>query len=221
MAQSHGFTRRIHRRFGSHYATGERVLGQTLMNDVPPHCHQMDAATEIARLKAEIARLESRVEDLDRLAHHDSLVPLPNRRGFVRQLEQMIDRASRYGDGGAMLFVDVDGLKMVNDSFGHHAGDAALIHVAELLVCGVRQSDCVSRFGGDEFAILLERADLRQAEETAMRLADRIAGTEFCHDGLCIPLSAAIGIAMIEPGDRPESVIVRADRAMYEVKAAA
>lgn len=176
---------------------------------------------EIGRLRATVARLEQRIEDLDRLAHHDALVPLLNRRGFVRQLEKMIDRADRYGDTGAMLFIDVDGLKMVNDSFGHHAGDAALCHVAELLRGGVRQSDCVARFGGDEFAILLERADEEQAVETAQRLADRIAGGQFIHDGVTIPLSAAIGIAMIDPGDQAEAVIIRADQAMYEEKVAA
>lgn len=192
------------------------------MNGMPLDCSDSQSLVdEISRLRAEVARLEARIEDLDRLAHHDSLVPLPNRRGFSRQLEKAIDRAERYGDNCAMLFVDVDGLKMVNDSFGHHAGDAALIHVAELLVGGVRQSDCVARFGGDEFAILLEHADETEASETAQRLADMIATVEFCFDGSCIPLSAAIGIALIGKGDTPESVINRADRAMYEEKAAA
>lgn len=176
---------------------------------------------EIARLRATVARLERQVDELDRLAHHDSLVPLPNRRGFERQLSALIDRCERYGDSSAMLFVDVDGLKVVNDSFGHEAGDAALIHVAELLTGGVRQSDCVSRFGGDEFAVLLERVDLAQAMETAARLTDLIAGTTFVHAGVAIPLSAAIGIAEIRAGDRPEDVLVRADLAMYEQKAAA
>lgn len=176
---------------------------------------------EIARLRGEVARLERQVGELDRLAHHDSLVPLPNRRGFERQLGGLIDRSARYGDGGAVLFVDVDGLKMVNDSFGHEAGDAALIHVAELLTGGVRQSDCVARFGGDEFAVLLERVDLAQATETAARLMDLIAGSSFEHEGQAIPLSAAIGIAEIHAGDSPEAVIARADRAMYEQKAAA
>lgn len=176
---------------------------------------------EIGRLRAEVARLEQRIEDLDRLAHNDSLVPLLNRRGFVRQLEKLIDRTERYGDGGAMLFIDVDGLKMVNDSFGHHAGDAALVHVAKLLVSHVRQSDCVARFGGDEFAVLLERTDAEQAADTAERLVDVIAGSEFRHEGRIIPLSAAIGIAMIERGDVAEQVLIRADRAMYKEKAAA
>jgi diguanylate cyclase (GGDEF)-like protein len=176
---------------------------------------------EIARLRATVSRLERQVGELDRLAHHDPLVPLPNRRGFERQLAGLIDRLERYGDAGALLFIDVDGLKMVNDSYGHDAGDAALIHVAELLIGGVRQSDTVARFGGDEFAVLLERVDLDQATETAARLTDRIAGTSFSHEGLAIPLSAAIGIAEIRVGDTPEAVLARADRAMYEQKAAA
>lgn len=176
---------------------------------------------EISRLRAEVARLEQRIEDLDQLAYRDSLVPLLNRRGFSRVLEKMIDRTNRYGDGGAILFLDIDGLKMVNDSFGHHAGDAALVHLAHLLLGDVRTSDSVARFGGDEFAILLERADHAQASETARRLADLIASSEFHCDGQAIPLSAAIGIAMIEPGDAAQAVLIRADRAMYENKAAA
>lgn len=181
----------------------------------------MELRAEIARLRGEVARLERQVGELDRLAHQDALVPLPNRRGFERQLSALIDRAARYGDGGALLFVDVDGLKMVNDSFGHEAGDAALIHIGELLTGGVRQSDCVARFGGDEFAVLLERVDLAQASETAQRLTDRIAGSSFLFEDHVIPLSAAIGIAEIRAGDDAETVLARADRAMYEVKAAA
>ncbi len=114
---------------------------------------------EISRLRSEISRLEQRVEMLDRLAHQDSLIELPNRRGFMRQLERLIDRVTRYGDPAALLFVDIDGLKKINDSFGHAAGDEALIQVARALAGGVRRSDCVARLGGDEFGILLEHAD--------------------------------------------------------------
>jgi diguanylate cyclase (GGDEF)-like protein len=183
-----------------------------------------DSATlwaEISRLRATVVELERQVGELDRLAHQDALVLLPNRRGFERQLVKLIDRIERYGDSGALLFIDVDGLKALNDSFGHSAGDAALVHVAELLVGGVRQSDTVARFGGDEFAVLLERVDLAHASETAARLTDRIAGTSFSYEGRAIPLSAAIGITEIVGGDTPEAVVARADRAMYEQKAAA
>ena len=175
----------------------------------------------IAELRGEVARLESRVKELDQLAHLDSLVPLPNRRGLVRQLEMLISRVERYGDEAAMLFVDLDGLKMLNDSLGHTAGDAALIQVALLLIGGVRASDTVARVGGDEFAILLDRADETSAFETAERLVSQIAETIFRHDGVTMPLSVAIGVTMIEKGDNPVTVMARADQAMYRVKAAA
>lgn len=175
----------------------------------------------IGELRGEVARLEARVKELDQLAHLDSLVPLPNRRGLVRQLEMLISRVDRYGDAAAMLFVDLDGLKMLNDSLGHTAGDAALIQVALLLVGGVRASDTVARIGGDEFAILLDRADEAIACETAERLVNQIAESNFRHEGINMPLSVAIGVTMIERGDNPVTVMARADLAMYRVKAAA
>jgi diguanylate cyclase (GGDEF)-like protein len=175
---------------------------------------------EVGRLRAEVARLEGRVAELDELAHRDSLVALPNRRGFMRRLEGVVERVKRYNDGAAMLFIDLDGLKLINDSFGHKAGDEALIHVAELLTGGVRHGDCVARIGGDEFAVLLERADERSAYETANRLDNVIAGCEFAHDGEGLPLSVAIGVAMIGADDDAESVMKRADGEMYKRKAA-
>src|SRR5947208_3392986 len=100
---------------------------------------------EISRLRGQVAQLQERVEQLDHLAHQDSLIDLPNRRGFLRELERLIARVSRYDTQGAMLFVDVDGLKTINDTLGHLAGDEALIEVAELLASGVRKSDAVAR----------------------------------------------------------------------------
>jgi diguanylate cyclase (GGDEF)-like protein len=176
---------------------------------------------EVRRLKVEIAQLHERVELLDRLAYQDVLIDLPNRRGFLRQLEGAIDRVSRYDDHAAMLFVDIDGLKMINDTFGHQAGDHALIQVAGMLSEGVRKSDCVARLGGDEFGILLERATEESALETAHRLESMIASCEFCFQGTCLPLSVAIGISVVEPHDLPEAVMARADLAMYREKAAA
>ena len=192
------------------------------MNDVVIPVTDPDSLlAEVRRLRTEIAQLNERVELLDRLAYQDVLIDLPNRRGFMRQLEGAIDRVSRYDDSAAMLFVDIDGLKMINDTFGHQAGDEALMLVAQMLSEGVRKSDCVARLGGDEFGILLERADETSALETAGRLADMIAGSEFCFQGTCLPLSVAIGISVIEPHDQPDAVMARADLAMYRDKAAA
>jgi len=176
---------------------------------------------EISRLRGQVAQLQDRVEQLDHLAHQDSLIDLPNRRGFMRELERLIARVSRYDAHAAMLFVDLDGLKSINDTFGHRAGDQALIQVAGLLESGVRKSDVVARIGGDEFGILLENADEKSAHETAARLIEMIAACEFMHEGDSLPLSVAIGVGMIDAQDNADEVMARADEQMYRRKAAA
>ena len=176
---------------------------------------------EISLLRGKVARLQERVEQLDQLAHQDSLINLPNRRGFMRELERLIARVDRYGISAAMLFVDVDGLKMINDTLGHRAGDEALIQIAALLAKGVRHSDVVARIGGDEFGILLESSDDGAAHETAARLIEQISACEVLHDGEALPLGVAIGVGMIDALDTAEAVMERADEAMYARKAAA
>lgn len=178
-------------------------------------------AAEVERLRGMIRGLEDRVRQLDRLAHQDALIDLPNRRAFLRQLGRLIDRARRYGDQGAMLFVDIDGLKAINDTYGHLAGDEALIQVARELAAGVRKSDTVARLGGDEFGILLERADEATAVETSERLAKRIAACDFRFDGVKLKLGVAVGVGLIGPDDSPDSIMARADKAMYRAKSAA
>jgi diguanylate cyclase (GGDEF)-like protein len=127
---------------------------------------------------------------------------------------------SRYQEKAAILFVDLDGLKVINDSFGHQAGDEALIQVARLLVDGVRKSDVVARIGGDEYAIILGHSDEDMARETASRLVDVIAASDFTHAGETLPLSVAIGAAPIHADDTPETALARADLEMYRLKAA-
>lgn len=199
----------------------DRVKGSGAMSDRVSDVPDVEQLiSEISALRGKVALLQERVEHLDLLAHEDSLVQLPNRRGFMRALERMIDRANRYQEKAALLFVDLDGLKLINDTFGHQAGDEALIVVARLLVGGVRKSDLVARIGGDEFAILLSHSDEQSAHETASRLVDLIAGCEFEHDSKQMPLSVAIGTAAIQSDDTPESAIARADHDMYRRKVA-
>lgn len=176
---------------------------------------------EIARLRGEVARLEQRCDELDRDAHRDALAPVANRRGLARQLDMLIARRARHNTPAALLFVDVDGLKSLNDSFGHSAGDAALVYLATLMAGAVRQTDLVARLGGDEFAVLLDHADKTAATETAKRLVDAVAGSDFIHHGRPLPLSVAVGFTVIEQGDTAEAVLDRADREMYRDKAAA
>ena len=181
---------------------------------------------EIDRLKAELAvyearvrEYETRVAELNRLAHHDSLVELPNRRSFLGTLERLIARVERYEDEAAMLFVDVDGLKGINDQFGHIAGDQALVEISRLLVGAVRASDLVARLAGDEFGILLEHADELVAWQTALRVIEAVDDCPFCVEGRCLPLSVAVGVSVIAKHDTPEAVLARADKEMYRIKA--
>jgi len=176
---------------------------------------------EVRQLRERVTQLQQRVEQLDELAHQDVLMALPNRRGFMRELERLVARAARHGTTAAMLFVDVDGLKIINDSFGHQAGDQALIQISEVLSAGVRRGDIVGRLGGDEFGILLEQANVASAQEMAARLGEQIAACEFLHDGDELPLSVAIGVAIIDGQASPAEVMAQADEEMYRRKAAA
>lgn len=178
-------------------------------------------AEENAQLKRENERLQARVAELDALTCMDVLVPAANRRGLIKQLSMVLGRYERHGTPAAMMFIDVDGLKGINDQFGHGAGDRALIHLTSIMSATVRKSDLVARIGGDEFAILLDHSTNEIALEAARRLAMRVAESDLLHDGKALALSIAIGVTMIEQGDTPESVLDRADRAMYRVKAAA
>jgi diguanylate cyclase (GGDEF)-like protein len=177
-------------------------------------------ALEIERLRNQIAQLQTRVEQLDVLAHRDPLVDLPNRRSFLATLDGLIARLEHSKEPAAVLFVDVDGLKAINDKLGHQAGDAALVEVAALLVASTRKHDCVARIGGDEFGILLEQADELSAWLMALRVVETVVGAKFCLGTTTLPLSVAVGVATIQPGDDSATVMARADREMYRVKAA-
>jgi len=104
-------------------------------------------------------KLKDELADMELRANYDVLTGLPNRRYFIECLEKRIVRCKRYGDITALLFLDVDDLKAINDTYGHGAGDAMLVHMAKLLQDNIRASDMVARIGGDEFALLLDNLD--------------------------------------------------------------
>ena len=117
--------------------------------------------SEVSRLKNELAEAKERVVSLENLADEDPLVPILNRRGFVRELERTISYAKRYAIDTSILYIDLDEFKKINDTYGHQAGDLALKHAGSYLVEKVRASDTVARIGGDEFAIILKHVRLK------------------------------------------------------------
>jgi len=143
---------------------------------------------------------------------------MANRRAFVRELSRMISFAHRYEVPSSLLYFDINGLKMVNDTFGHAAGDAVIRHVATALTNNVRQSDLVGRLGGDEFAVLLSHADERAAENKAAALARNVESRPFVWEDKSITLSIAYGSYTFKDGEDAAVALAAADRAMYARK---
>ena len=122
---------------------------------------------QIGTLRAEIEANNARIAELEDLADKDPLAPVVNRRAFARELERTKAYVDRYGSGASLIYLDVDGLKDINDRYGHATGDKVLLAVAETLVANIRSSDLVGRLGGDEFGIILSRANRATAQEKA------------------------------------------------------
>src|SRR5215510_13086233 len=128
----------------------------------------------LMRLAAERDALAEKLAVAEDLADRDTLTPTLNRRAFIRELHRTMSEVERYKTPAAVLYVDLDGFKALNDCYGHAAGDAVLKHVGRLLVDSVRESDIVGRLGGDEFGIILNRAPADEARVKAASLSDKI-----------------------------------------------
>jgi diguanylate cyclase (GGDEF)-like protein len=151
-------------------------------------------------------------------AQIDPLTDILNRRGLERELKRSLAHVKRYGASAALVSLDLDGFKRVNDRHGHAAGDAVLKAVALVLNRHIRESDVVARVGGDEFVLLLwscsEAAALAKAE--AIEVA--IARMTLPHDGAVLQVGASCGVTPLLPLDQPDVLLDRADRAMYARK---
>ncbi len=150
----------------------------------------------------------------------DDLTRLYNVRYLYQTLEGEIRRARRYGSAVSVVFMDLDGFKLVNDAYGHRAGSATLTEVAQVIVRSVRDSDFVARFGGDEFVLMLPETSAKRALQMAERVRLRIAGHRFKGGvGADIYLTASFGVASFpEHATQAEKLIELADAAMYEAK---
>jgi len=171
-------------------------------------------------IEAQQAQLYQENKSLSHLANHDSLTGLPNRAYFRRRLSRVLQDAQTQGTSVGVLYLDNDHFKAVNDQYGHAAGDALLVEVAQRIRAQLREGDVVARLGGDEFAVLL--APLHHSDD-AMRIADKILAsmatpmaTRFADS---IVPSVSIGIAIYPlHGSSPEQLLRAADSAMYQVK---
>ena len=184
-------------------------------------------ASALVEAKDLAARLHATAEQLEHLAHHDTLTGLPNRALLRKRLERKgPDGEEPAPTAVSVLMLDLDGFKAVNDSYGHSAGDGVLQDVAERLRALAREDDMVARFGGDEFALVLEaRAGKERSETSAAKVAQRVIEAlsqpfplPLC-PGVSVTLSASIGIAHRHGIESAEDLLRNADLAMYAAKA--
>lgn len=157
--------------------------------------------------------------ELRRMSRHDALTGLLNRRAMEELLFAQLQRSVRGREPFAVMMLDLDHFKHVNDHYGHAVGDMALKHVAKLLRGSVRDIDSLARFGGEEFVVLMPGASLVQAQPIAERLRERLSATPLVAPSTTVPLSISIGIAQWRGSDEDLSqLLVRADTALFQAK---
>ena len=178
-----------------------------------------DAKLTIRRLRAQLAVALQRIEELQASANTDFLLDIPNRRGFERELNRAISYIKRYQAAGALIVLDVDRLKPINDSFGHAAGDEVLKAIVATLLAHVRSSDVVGRLGGDEFALLLWNLSETDARAKAAALEEAIDQLSFVFRGEVVKAGASAGVAILDSHAEARKALEQADCAMYVRKA--
>ncbi len=175
-------------------------------------------AAEVECLAAQLAQSRAKVSDLETKIETDPLTELLNRRGFERELKRSLAYLKRYGASAALLFIDLDRFKPVNDRHGHAAGDAVLKAVAATLTRNVRASDVIARLGGDEFVVLLWNVTAAVAAAKAVALENAIAAEPVRFGPATLKIGASAGVALIGASETPAALVARADAAMYARK---
>ncbi|MGK2947737.1 MAG: PAS domain S-box protein [Acidimicrobiales bacterium] len=186
---------------------------------------QLDSRGELLSIAAvgrDVTARKALEAELTHRANHDDLTGLPNRALLLDQLERLINDRTTSSGQMAVLFIDLDRFKAVNDELGHDAGDELLRAVAERLSAGLRATDVVARLGGDEFVVLCPGLDdEQQASEAAARLLTALSSEPIMVRGRPVPITASVGITILstDPDTHPEGLLREADAAMYRAKA--
>ena len=173
---------------------------------------------EVDRLRNEVDEMRRRNGDLEKLADEDALLPVSNRRAFVRELSRSMSFAQRYGQPSSLGFFDVNNMKAINDKLGHSAGDAALLHVAQTLLDNVRHSDVVGRLGGDEFGVVFSQVEEEAAVRKIAQLVEQISASPVRWRDQEFSVSIAHGHYTFHGAEDAGEALIAADKAMYAQK---
>jgi diguanylate cyclase (GGDEF)-like protein len=177
-------------------------------------------AEEYAAMLAELDLLRRKIVELEQLADTDTLTPLANRRAFLRAVDRAIRLADRHQTQTALAFLDVDGLKAINDAYGHITGDVVLLHISERLRSAFRATDLAARVSGDEFAILLDHVSEDDAQQRIGALVAAVANDPVRVGQKDLSIRLSWGLTMIRADDSVDVAMGRADAAMYRARSA-
>lgn len=207
-------------RISDHFQRVERELGDSRLADYERRVRQIEKIVRISdRYQGMLRDLNDR---LTQLSTHDELTGLPNRRYASERIEREISLHERNGGSLVFALADLDHFKRINDGFGHQAGDAALVLVAQTLENQLRPYDTCARWGGEEFLLLFPQTSAAEAEKLCERLRAAIAALpEIADDSVIAPptkLSISIGLTCFRPGEAPHTTLARIDDALYEAK---
>ncbi len=165
------------------------------------------------------AQKDTHIQSLQKLATHDELTGLANRRGFMEILDKELVKTSRdVSQGGLLVMIDLDNFKLINDTYGHKAGDEALILVAQTLQAHIRRMDCAARLGGDEFILIFPNAHKIEIAARLQKLIRRLNTLHLKHEGEIIPIRASLGTQSYQRGDKITTILNGADESMYQNK---
>ncbi len=178
----------------------------------------MALMAEVQAMRRDLSEARERLATLERLADRDPLIPVANRRAFVRERTRTMSLAERHGHDSSVVYIDLNDFKDINDTYGHSAGDEALKHVADVLLRNVRDSDVVGRLGGDEFGVILDKSDAVRAREKAETLRNAIMSEPMNWNGTAIDVHVAFGVYTFSSAEDAGHVLAAADRDMYEHK---
>jgi diguanylate cyclase (GGDEF)-like protein len=199
---------------------GQRTHLEVVLRGVPMLLTSSRCGSDaVVATLTDITSLHRQMQDLEHRSFTDELTGVANRGLFMRLLAQTLNGAERTKARTAVLFIDVDNFKAVNDTHGHAAGDAVLVEIARRLRRVVRPNDLVARVGGDEFVILAEDLDDEEAGAVARRVL-ALCSAPLSIGGPSVAVSVSVGVTVEDPGAHPQSSVARADTAMYAAKAA-